>query len=173
MAARGGEAAEEATDLEKAVAEGRMITVEDSQGALPLAGLTRHLHRSCDTQHRWFQLFHAGPLGLQCGRVCGQLFTAFDAMTAQATQAKLHMRSRAAFAGLAGIGFWYYAAVMFDSKLLSNKKVPKWLSELDDLGFVDSDTYRQFIDTAVAKGSLDEAFSLLGELQEPSKTQEL
>ncbi|CAK8994266.1 unnamed protein product [Durusdinium trenchii] len=103
-------------------------------------------------------------------------------MTAQATQAKLHMRSRAAFAGLAGIGFWYYAAVMFttpfarrldeylkttsetsldkplkDSKLLSNKKVPKWLSELDDLGFVDSDTYRQFIDTAVAKGSLDEA----------------
>ncbi|CAK8994264.1 unnamed protein product [Durusdinium trenchii] len=30
MAARGGEAAEEATDLEKAVAEGRMITVEES-----------------------------------------------------------------------------------------------------------------------------------------------
>ena len=35
--------------------------------------------------------------------------------------------------------------------------MPKWLDELDDLGLVDSETYRQFIDTAMEKGSLDEA----------------
>lgn len=39
----------------------------------------------------------------------------------------------------------------------SSKKVPQWLSELDDLGFVDSGTYRQFIDTAMEMGKLDEA----------------
>ncbi|CAK9030504.1 unnamed protein product [Durusdinium trenchii] len=85
-------------------------------------------------------------------------------MTAQATQAKLHMRSRATTPFARRLDEYLKTTSetsldkpLKDSKLLSNKKVPKWLSELDDLGFVDSDTYRQFIDTAVAKGSLDEA----------------
>ncbi|CAJ1370978.1 unnamed protein product [Effrenium voratum] len=37
------------------------------------------------------------------------------------------------------------------------KKVPKWLTELDDLGLVVPGTYRDFIDIALEKGALDEA----------------
>ena len=91
------------------------------------------------------------------------------------------LRSSCVIACIASFGFWYYAAMMFTTPFArrldeylktsdktslekplkesksSSKKVPKWFSELDDLGFVDTDMYRQFLETAVDKGRLDEA----------------